>query len=122
MIFFIIVMVCFAYTGFTIYKYLTASFQLLEHLQASAPDIWQRLGSPRKIWVQNTTPGKGGGIYTIKPLWPWLNWIWQADSNGLDYRLGKELLQVSRLLKSGLIGLAITIIAFGILMVTSTPA
>ena len=122
MIFFIIALVCFAYTGITIYLYLTSSFQLLEHVQSSAPEIWESLGRPEKKWIQNATPGKAGGMYTIQPLWPWLNWVWQADSSGLDFRLGKNLKQVSRLLKRGLAGFGVTMLAFVYVIIISPPA
>lgn len=122
MLAFVIALVCFAYTGITIYRYLTASFQLLKHLQSSAPETWESLGKPEKIWIQNMQPGKGGGIYVIKPLWPWLNWVWQADGNGLDFKLGKNLKQVSRLLKRGLAGFGATMLSFFYVILISPPA
>ena len=122
MILFIIALVCFAYTAVTIYRYLTSSFRLLENVQSSAPETWESLGRPEKVWIQNVKPGQAGGMYTIQPLWPWLNWVWLADDNGLDYRLGKELKQVSRLLKQGVAGFGITMLAFIYVIVISPPA
>ena len=119
---FILALACFAYTGITIYRYLSSSFQLLEQVQTDAPETWESLGRPEKIWIKNRQPGKYGGMYTIQPLWPWLNWVWQADTNGLDFRLGKELKNVSRLLKRGLTGFAITCIFFLSMSIFAPPA
>lgn len=119
---FIIALICFAYTGISIYRYLRSSLQLLEQLQSSAPETWEQLGRPEKVWIQNAEPGKAGGMYTIQPLWPWLNWVWQADAGGLDFRLGKELKRVSRLLKQGLAGLAVTLLVFVYVIIISPPA
>lgn len=122
MVFFIVALVCFAFTGITIYRYLSNSFRLLEQLQSSAPETWESIGRPEKTWIQNMEPGKAGGIYVIKPVWPWLNWVWQADTDGLDFRLGKELKKVSRLLKQGLAGFGVTMLSFVYVIIISPPA
>jgi hypothetical protein len=62
---FIIALVCFAYTMISIYRYVTSSFALLERIQTSAPETWEALGRPEKVYVKG---GSGGGMHTIKPL------------------------------------------------------
>ena len=85
---FVIAMGCFTFAGITVFRYISTSFSLLEQVQSSAPETWEKLGRPEKIWIKN---GSGGGMQTIKPIWPWLNWVWHADTIGLDFEIGKEL-------------------------------
>lgn len=117
--FFIIAVISFTYTGFTIYRYLISSFRLLEYIQTSATDTWEKLGRPEKIWIRN---GNSGGMYTIRPLMPWLEWLWRADTMGLDFKAAKELKETSTLLKKGLVAFVLTLVSFLFAIVIFPPA
>ena len=98
----------FAICGILILQYLRASFRLLEIVQAQAEDLWHRLGQPRRVWVKSNE----GGMHTIQPLWPWLGWVWRADTAGLHPRVARELSRTSGLLKTALVAFIVTMLAF----------
>lgn len=115
---FIIAMACFTYAGITIFRYIESSFNLLKNVRSEAPDLWESLGRPEKIWVRTNR----GGMYTIKPLWPWLDWVWRCESRDLDRNLGNELKQTSQLLRKGLIAFGMTFVTFFYVIIISPPA
>ena len=116
---FLVAMACFAYAGITIFSYTKSSFSLLEDVQATAPELWESLGQPEKIWVRH---GNGGGMHTIQPIWPWLDWVWHCRAYGVDRKLSNGLKRTSQLLKRGLVAFVVTIITFFYAIVISPPA
>lgn len=102
----------------TIFRYLNSSFALLGSVPSSGPEIWEDLGRPKKVRVRSNN----GGMWTIKPLWPWLNWLWQGQINHSDRNLGDDLKRVSSLLKHSLVAFSATLILFFYVIVISPPA
>ena len=94
--------------GYTLYKYGRVSFTLLETLKKMRPDIWERLGRPEKVPIK----GSRHNSYAIRPLTPFLGWIWRGSFTGLPSNLAKELRSCRRFLVSGLTLFAIYIFAF----------
>ena len=81
---FLLTGVAFALTFVAVFLYLRSSFRLLEGMHRHAPATWRRLGCPEKVWVDDGD----GGIRTIKPLWPWLVWVWKGQAKELSAALG----------------------------------
>lgn len=59
----------------SLWRALRDAFELVVLVRDSAPDLWLRLGSPERVRA-------GGGLYTISPLFPWLNWLWNPAPFG----------------------------------------
>ena len=96
----------FLLTGIIIFLYLRASFRLLEDLQDNAPKVWEQLGKPERIYVRRAS---GGGIHTIKPLLPWIGWIFKGATTGLTEDLAKDFNKTRRLLIVGLVMFFLTV-------------
>lgn len=114
-IMFVFVPLLFVATAVTIFLYIRASFQLLDDLQTQAPDVWEQLGRPERIYVRQAR----GGCHTIKPLMPWLGWIWRGDPTGLPGPVALGLVKTHRLLIAGLILFGMTVFAFLFLFATA---
>ena len=118
----IVAMAFFGLTGLVIYRYLKSTFFLLERLKKSAPHTWEQLGRPEKVRYREHTAGPGYHVnYTIQPIWPWLKWVWEADVQGLDPSLSRDLRRTSKLLKQGSVLLFLTLLVFFYTIVISPP-
>ncbi len=115
---FIIALVCFSYAGNCIFRYIKSTFNLLENVQEKAPEIWENLGRPEKVWIKSSK----GGMHTIQALWPWLNWVWECEIHSLDRKLGFRLKKTGGLLKRGLIAFALTLVSFLYVIVITPPS
>jgi len=102
-ILFISISLCFPLTAIVIFSYLKSSFLLLELVQEEEL-LWKSLGEPRKVWVREGQ----GGFQTIKPIGPWLAWVWAANTSSTNQRLTICLKKTSLLLKAGLALFALT--------------
>jgi len=108
-VFFTIVLCLFPITGIVIFLYLRSTFRLLEGLQNNAPEVWEKLGKPERIFVK--------GMYTIKPIFPWIGWIWKGETEGLPVDIACGLIKTRRLFKGGLV-LFFLIVVFILLSIT----
>lgn len=95
----LLVLVIFFFTGMTIFFYLRSSFRLLEDLQCHAPQVWEQLRKPERIYVRKAS----GGFHTIKPLLPWMGWMLRGMTTGLTEDLAKDLVKTRRLFIAGLV-------------------
>lgn len=64
--------------AWTVWRYLMLSMELVVAVRDHAPQLWQRLDCPERIHVKSGLPG----MHTIKPLFPWLHWIWNPAPFG----------------------------------------
>ena len=102
------VFISFFVFGYTIYRYHRVSFTLLDTLKKMRPDIWERIGQPEKVYVE----GSRHKSQAIRPLSPFLGWVWRGNLTGLPSNLAKELRSCRRLLVTGLILFAVYIVSF----------
>lgn len=108
---FFLLMLITPFLAFAIYRYLTLSFRLLEQVQEREPELWQTLGRPERVFVQDHP----GGIHTIQPLFPWLGWVWNGERFGVPVRVRRLHREVRSYLVMGLAGLAAWLGAFSLL-------
>ena len=101
--FYMIASCLFPVTGIVIFLYLRSTFRLLEGLQNNAPQVWEKLGKPEK------GPFGPGGGDSIKPLFPWLGWIWKGETEGLPVDIACGLIKTRRLFKGGLLLFFLTV-------------
>ena len=102
-------------TAFVTYRYLQSSFVLLEQVREVEP-LWEQLERPERVWVREMS----GGISTIQPIFPWLKWLWAADTQGLDRKLARQLKSTSALLSLGLVLFALTVLPILLLALSAS--
>ena len=107
-LFFITMFLFFPVMMFSIFLYLRFSFILLEKLEQQTPSIWQSLGCPQKIFVKS----QQGGMYTIKPLFPWLGWLIKGNTDYLPEDLAKQFKKTRYSLIFGFSSFIIVLILF----------
>ena len=100
--FFTIALCLFPVTGIVIFLYLRSASQLFEDVQNDAPEIWEKLGKPRRIFVH--------GMRTIQPIFPWIGWIWKGDTEGLPEDIACGLIKTRRLFKGSLVLFFLTVV------------
>ncbi|MFC1495677.1 hypothetical protein ACFL6W_10380 [Thermodesulfobacteriota bacterium] len=100
--FFTIVLCLFPVTGIVIFLYIRSTFQLLEDLQNNAPEVWEKLGKPKRVGA--------GTMDTIKPLFPWVGWVWKGESEGLPVNIAHSLIKTRKLFKGGLGLFSLTVV------------
>jgi hypothetical protein len=94
---FILVLLCFPPTGVVIYLYLQSSFSLLKLVQQDDA-LWKSLDEPRQQYIKENQ----GGFQTIKPIGPWLAWIWSGTATNTNPQLVHQLRKTRFLLKASL--------------------
>lgn len=93
-----------AMLGWTIWRYLTLSFELVGTVRERAPQLWQRLDCPERVYIDAGLPG----MHTIRPLRPWLRWIWNPTSFGpMPSDIARAHGRVRFHLRLGLVGLVL---------------
>ena len=100
--FFTIALCLFPVTGIVIFLYIRSTFRLLEGLQNNAPEVWEKLGKPERIFVR--------GMHTIQPIFPWIGWIWKGETEGLPVDIACSLIKTRRLFKGGLVLFFLTVV------------
>lgn len=101
--FFTIALCLFPVTGIVIFLYLRSTFRLLEDLQNNAPEVWVKLGRPERTVVRRS-------MHTIKPIFPWIGWIWKGETEGLPVDIASSLIKTRRLFKGGLVLFFLTVV------------
>jgi hypothetical protein len=94
--FFTIALCLFPVTGIVTFLYIRSTFRLLESLRKNAPEVWEKLGRPEKSYMR-------GGAQTIKPLFPWIGWVWKGETEGLSINIARSLKKTQKLFKAGLL-------------------
>ena len=100
--FFTIALCLFPITGIVIFLYIRSTLKLLEDIQNDAPDVWEHLGRPERIFVQ--------GMHTIQPIMPWIVWVWKGESAGLPVDIACSLIKTRKLFKGGLALFFLTVV------------
>jgi len=100
--FYIITLCLFPITGIVIFLYLRSTFRLLENLRKNAPEVWEHLGRPEIINVR--------GMQTIKPLFPWIGWVWKGETEGLPVNIAHDLIKTQKLFKASLLLFSLTVV------------
>jgi hypothetical protein len=113
---FIVVLLLLPISAVCIYRYLQLTFELLALVQKE-PALWRSLGEPRRIHVREAMPG---GFQTIRPIGPWLAWVWGGEAGrAASPQIAARLRQTSRLLKSGVAFFAATLAAVALLALSA---
>jgi len=94
----VLVVLLFPATAVVTLAYLRQGFELLALVQRDEA-LWYRLGRPEKVFIRQFD----GRVATIKPIVPWLRWIWAGDRSHLSREIGDRLLATRKLLVTGLI-------------------
>jgi hypothetical protein len=68
------------------FLYTRSGSKLVKKLESNAPEVWQDLGCPQEIYIRGMD---GGGIHTIKPLFPYLSWLVAGRPGHLRYDIKK---------------------------------
>jgi hypothetical protein len=76
---------------------------LLESLRKNAPEVWEKLGRPEKSYMR-------GGAQTIKPLFPWIGWVWKGETEGLPVNIAHDLIKTQKLFKASLLLFSLTVV------------
>ena len=100
--FFTIALCFFLITGIVIFSYLMSSSRLFDDIQNYAPEIWEKLGKPKRIFVH--------GMRTIQPIFPWIAWIWKGETEGLPSDIACSLIKSRRLFKGSLVLFFLTVV------------
>lgn len=101
-----------------IFLYVRASFELLELVQRHEPDLWNALGRPERVYLQQSQ----GGFHTIQPIGPWFSWTWSGSALGLHPDVVAVLARTRSRLRIGLAALAAAIGAILLLIAVAPSA
>ncbi|MEX2611721.1 MAG: hypothetical protein WEA24_17500 [Gemmatimonadota bacterium] len=98
-----------------IFLYLRASFELLDLVRSKHPELWQSLGKPERVYVQE----QQRGFHTIQPLMPWLSWVWSGSPEKLSPYVALKLRRARSLLVTGAAAFGGALVAMLVLMLTA---
>jgi hypothetical protein len=104
----VLVMILFIPTGIRIYHYLKSTFRLVEDVERLAPEVWESLGRPRRVYVRTAK----GGSHTIQPMLPWLGWIWGGDPGAVPHEVAGQYHRTRTLLLRGLTLFSVCFVIF----------
>jgi hypothetical protein len=93
----VLVALLFPVTAVVTFAYLRQTFELLALVQQDET-LWRRLGCPEKVFIRQFD----SRVATIKPIMPWLRWIWAGDRSHLSQQLGDRLMATRKLLVVGM--------------------
>lgn len=97
--------------------YLRSTRDLLNLVQRD-PDLWQSLGKPQVIQMDD---GLLSSYFTIEPIIPWLSWLLAGKTPGRDRKLTSRYLTTRRLFIACMISFLLTMGAFLLLFLTVPP-
>lgn len=85
-------------TALVIFLYIRSSFILLDLVKQDEA-VWGQLDCPDRHYIRDGATR----ALTVRPLFPWLGWIWLGDPQGVSQPIASRLLTTSKLLRLGLV-------------------